>query len=359
MTAFLYVTLTLVVLAVIADRLFGLFVTKRICEVFENVPPFGVVPADQSSDARKLSIPTPDGLTLSGSLHPPLSGEAPRAIVIFCPELNGNHWMAAHYCHGLLANGFAVISFDFRNQGSSDCMDGYGPIHWTTEYEMNDIAGVLEFIESDKQLSTLPMGIFGVSRGGVSALAAACRYPRIRAVLADSAFGTMAMTKHFVERFGRYIIPEWFFSVLPEWHINRTLRQAMRLSESRRNCRYVHLENEVQHLDGTVVRLVSGKRDSYVSPAVADSLAEQFGGLDLLWIVDRAKHNMARKVAEEDYDRYVIEHFSQIADPSVPTGDVTAKSSSPQSVQWRNSRLALLFVAGNLNAGVMLRLTLY
>lgn len=320
-------------MTVILDRLFARYVTSRIREVFENVPPFGVVPADESPLARRLTIPTSDGVTLCGSLHPPLSGESPRAVIVFCPELNGNHWMAAHYCHGLLAQGFAVVSFDFRNQGSSESSDGYSPIHWTTEFEMNDIAGVLEFVESDKQLSTLPLGIFGVSRGGVAALAAACRYPKIRAVLADSAFGTMAMTKHFVRRFGRYIIPEWFFRILPEWHINRTLRQAMRLSETERRCCYVHLENEVRHLDHTMVRLVSGKRDSYVSPAVAGSLARLFGGPDLLWVVPRAKHNMARSVATEEYDRYVVEHFMQLIDDTSDSHEMTATSSPAATTQ--------------------------
>jgi len=326
--AYVYLIAILIVVGVVTDYLFHRYVTKRIREVFETVPPFGVVPAEESSDARLVRIPTADGLTLTGSIHPPLSGEPPRAIVIFCPELNGNHWMAAHYCHGLLAQGFSVVSFDFRNQGASDCMDGYTPIHWTTEWEMNDLAGVLEFIETDKQLSNLPIGIFGVSRGGVAALAAGCRYPRIRAVLADSAFGTMAMTKHFVQRFGRYIIPEWFFRVLPQWHIDRTLRRAMRLSESQRLCRYVHLENEVQHLDDTKVRLISGKRDSYVSPTVAGSLAELFGGPELLWLVPRAKHNMARASATEDYDRYVVQHFSQITDDSKSSNEAVTASAA-------------------------------
>ncbi len=320
-------------MTVLLDRLFARYVTSRIREVFENVPPFGVVPAEESPAARRLTIPTSDGVTLCGSLHPPLSGESPRAVIVFCPGLNGNHWMAAHYCHGLLAQGFAVVSFDFRNQGASESSDGYSPIHWTTEFEMNDIAGVLEFVESDKQLSTLPLGIFGVSRGGVAALAAACRYPKVRAVLADSAFGTMAMTKHFVQRFGRYIIPEWFFRVLPEWHINRTLRQAMRLSETERCCCYVHLENEVKHLDHTRVRLVSGKRDSYVSPAVAGSLAELFGGSDLLWVVPRAKHNMARSVATEEYDRFVVEHFMQLTDDASDSHEIAATPSPAATTQ--------------------------
>ncbi|MCH2212958.1 MAG: lysophospholipase [Fuerstiella sp.] len=303
----------LVCIVVLAELIFRQFAAKRIRHVFENVPPFGVVPAEFSPGARQLSFRSTDGLRLSGSLHSPVSGEPPRGLVIFCPELSGNHWMATHYCHSLLNNGFAVLSFDFRNQGQSDSQDGYVPIHWVTEYEMQDIAGALEFIETDEVLSTLPLAAFGVSRGGAAALAAACRYPRIRAVLADSAFGTMGMTQHYVKRFGRLIIPGWIFKILPDWHIEITLKQAMRYSETARNCRYVHLERETIHRDDTSVKLISGMRDSYVTPTVAGALADLFGGEQVLWMVERAKHNMARAVAKEEYDRCVAEHFEPLA----------------------------------------------
>ena len=303
----------LLCLIAIADMMYRRFAAARIRKIFENVPPFGVMPAEFSPTARQLEIHTDDGLTLSGSLHPPASGQAARGLVIFCPELNGNRWMATHYCHSLMENGFAVLSFDFRNQGESECQTGYTPIHWVTEYEMKDIAGVLELIESDPILSTLPLGAFGVSRGGVAALAAACRYPRIRAVMADSSFGTMGMTRHFVQRFGRLIVPAWIFKVLPDWHIDNTLRKAMRYSEVARKCRYVHLEREAVHLDDTSVKLISGGRDSYVTPTVAKALADIFGGAGILWIVNRAKHNMARSVEPQAYDQYVIDHFETIA----------------------------------------------
>lgn len=312
MSVFLYLA-GLLCLIVVADMIYRRFAAIRIQNIFENVPPFGVVPGEFSSQARPISIHTVDGLTLSGSLHSPKSGNAPRALVIFCPELNGNHWMATHYCHSLLTHDFSVLSFDFRNQGQSDCQPGYKPIHWVTEFEMNDVAAVLEFIEADAVLSTLPLAAFGVSRGGVAALAAACRYPRIRTVMADSSFGTMEMTRNFVRRFGRLIVPDWFVKILPRWHIDITLHQALRLSELSRSCTYVHLEQESVHLDDTSVKLISGKRDSYVSPKVATALAEMFGGKEILWIVNGAKHNMSRSIAQADYDNYVVKHFEPIA----------------------------------------------
>ena len=298
------------------QMLFRRYATSRIQTVLENVPPFGVVPAKVASGARLLSISTSDGLMLSGSFYEPKSGQPPRALVVFFPELNGNHWMAAEYCRSLLRHGFAVLAFDFRGQGNSDCQDAYRPIHWITEFEMTDVAAVFEFIESDPQLNTLPLVAFGISRGGVAALACACRYPRIRAVAADSAFGTMAMIRCFTVRFGKFIIPEWLFNVLPKWHIAITLRQAVRRSELQRGCRYIHLEHEAALLSDTPVLLISGTRDSYVTPQTATSLAQDFGECSTLWMVEGAKHNMARRVAPDKYDLRILAHFEPFALPT-------------------------------------------
>lgn len=320
--------LAIVCLFAVVDISFRRFAALRIRDIFENVPPFGVVPADISPEARPLTIRTSDGLTLSGSLHPPASGQ-PRGLVVFCPELNGNHWMATHYCHSLLQNDFAVLSFDFRNQGASEHQADYSPIHWITEYEMLDVAAVLKFIETDETLSALPLAMFGVSRGGVAALTAACREPKIRAVLADSSFDTMGMTRHYVQRFGQLVIPAWFFTVLPAWHIDITLRQAIRASETARNCRYVHLEQEASQLEHSRVQLISGKRDSYVAPVVARSLATLFGGEDILWIVKGAKHNMARTVAEDEYDRRVAAHFEPVTQPATAADSPASQQPAP------------------------------
>lgn len=227
--------------------------------------------------------------------------------------------MAPQYCQALIDAGFAVLGFDFRNQGESFRQPDYSPIHWITEFEMSDIAAVLEFIESDHELSTLPLGIFGVSRGGAAALAAACRYPRISTVVADSSFGTMSMTRNFVCRFVRLVIPEWIYKLLPEWHIKLTLRQAMRRSEADRKCQYVHLEQEAQQLDDTRVLLIAGARDSYVTVDVSTELASDFGGQDRLWMVERAKHNMARSQDQAQYDQRITAHFAPMAvDADVP-----------------------------------------
>ena len=83
---------------------------------------------------------------------------------------------------------------------------------------------------------------------------------------------------------------------MPDWHINRTLRRSVRCSEMVRGCCYVHLAEESRQRDDTLVRLVTGKRDSYVSTDVASSLANMFGGPDVLWVVkhvlEMARHRL-------------------------------------------------------------------
>ncbi len=314
----------------IVDRVFRRYATRKIADIFENVPPFNVQSEASAPDARDLSFRTSDGLRLSGSLHLP-PDQAPQGLVVFFPELNGNHWMARRYCEALLNDGFAILAMDFRSQGTSDRQPGYVPIHWVTEFEMTDVAAVLEYIESDPQLSTLPLLAFGVSRGGVVALLAGARYPRFQAVIADSAFGTMPMIFHFVNRFVRYVIPTSVYRLLPQWHVRITLRQGVQLSETRRNCRYVHLEDEVSGLTNTPVLLISGLRDSYVIPDIAQQLCQLIGKTAVLWTVAGAKHNMSRLTATDEYDRRIVQHFRHAVDRSEVTTSRAAEAAGLDS----------------------------
>ncbi|MCA9060767.1 MAG: alpha/beta fold hydrolase, partial [Planctomycetaceae bacterium] len=273
--------------------------------------PFNVVAESEAPDARPLRIPVNDSLALSGSLHLPDSGP-PRGLILFFPELNGNHWMVRRYCEALIDQGYAILGFDFRNQGSSDSQPDYAPIHWLTEFEMEDVAAVVRFVEADPELTHLPLMAFGVSRGGAAALAASCRYPQIQTVISDSGFGTMDMSRHFVERFARLIIPNWIYMALPDWHIRLTLRGAFRFSEQRRQCRYVHIEQEVRRRTPVPVLLISGTRDSYVTPNISRQLQATLGPATELWLVEQAKHNMARAKQREQYDALITEHVARI-----------------------------------------------
>lgn len=326
------VTIAVLVVMLLLEHGFRRFVSPKIRDIFENVPPFNVIPEPENPEAQRIEFRTSDGVMLRGSL---LNADVPNppGLVMFLPELHGSHWMARRYCDALLKQGYRVLSFDFRNQGESESLAGYVPIHWMTEYEMTDVEAALEFIESNEKLDSLPLIVFGVSRGGVAALLTGCRYPRVQAVVADSAFGTMAMIRFFVDRFVQHVIPEWLFRLLPDWHVKLTLKQAVQLSEVGRNCRYAHLEDEVKGLESANVLLISGARDSYVTPVIAGKLREVVGKQAELWLAPGAKHNMSRAVQTEEYDRRVVAHLTRCLNETANkpvTVDATRRSDHRQ-----------------------------
>ena len=292
---------------VACDRAFRRYVTPRICDIFENVPPFNVATENADDSAELISIVTADGVNLKGSLINGHLRDA-KGLVLFLPELRGNHWMAKRYCAALIDRGYMVLAVDFRGQGESSSQQGYSPIHWVTEFEMMDVDAMMHFIQSRSTIKTLPLLVYGVSRGGVAALIAACRYSCVNGVVADSAFGTMSMTRHFVDRFVTYVIPQWVYRLLPTWHVDLTLKNGIELSERRRKCQYVHLERERASLDSRSVLLISGGRDSYVTPEIASHLQDIVGEGCQLWIAPGAKHNMSRDICTEEYDRRVVDH---------------------------------------------------
>lgn len=327
MSPILLTILTLVVGAVLVwvldELLLNPWLTGKIVDRFEKMPTFRVPEVAADSAAECVQFRTSDGLQLSGALWNAHQVDAP-GLVLFFPEMTGSCWLASEYCQAMIRNGYVVFSLDFRGHGGSDCQPGYSPLHWLSEFEMLDVAAALEFVESHPRLSTLPILAFGVSRGGVAALTAGGRYPRIRGVIADSAFGTLDTMRFFADRFVDLFLPRWLYRLVPEWHVRRTIRRAIAGSEQQRGCSYVQLEAEVQGLEADRTLLISGAADTYITPHISAALVRLLGDAVRAWNVIGARHNQARWTEPQTYDRLILRHAAhclgetQVADPAVP-----------------------------------------
>ena len=290
----------------LADYAYRRYASGRIRNIVENVPTFAAIPTSSIPNLKTFRVCTNDGIELEACLH--LPDKQPSAVVLFCPELNGNHWTALHYARGLVDGGIAVLAFDFRNQGNSDHQKNYAPIHWVTEFELTDIEAMLRHIDGAPDLQRLPIGIYGISRGGSAALQAACRFPQISAVVTESAYAAMPLIRSFMNKFSRFVVPDWFFNRLPAWHIELVLRQALSRSEGFRNCRYTHLDREAANYTKPTL-LISGSRDSYVTPGVTNEIAAILSLDEQSWLVPKAKHNKAREKNPDKYDQVLLSHF--------------------------------------------------
>ncbi len=310
-----------------------------ILPLLERSPPFAVEPTAPAPAAERVSFCTPDGLTLHASLHLPLDGQ-PTGTVIFCPELGGDHWSATWYCRALMEAGFAVLAFDFRNQGQSEKMPGYVPIHWLTEYEVTDTLAAIQYVKERPDLNELPIGLFGISRGSSAALVAAARSPEIQCVACEGVFSISTMSLHYTLRWASLYHPAWIMKLYPMWHVRSTLAMARWISQSRRGCRYIVLENWVRKLAGRPVLVVVDGRDTYVLPDITESLYQYFPQTTTQrWTVRGAKHNMAREVDAAEFDRRIVEFFSQMTSGARETAS-GAKSRSIALAPSLNSRLS-------------------
>lgn len=313
--SFAAVLLVAVGSTLLADIVVRLICGRLILRHFERKIPFAVENPPPNPAAEAISFPTTHGLTLRGSLlrH---SDQKPRGLVIFCPELEGNHWSAATYASGLYAGGYDVLSFDFRNQGESDALPGYHPMHWLTEYEVSDVLAAVNYVRSRPDVAALPLGLFGVSRGGGAALAAAIRMPQVQVVACEGAYSTESLMLHFVLRWASLYVPSWLMRRLPIWHVRGTLALVRWASAARKRVRYVTIERALPVLKDRSILMIAGGRDTYVTPQITEILAKKIDPTrDLLWVVDDARHNEARHVDQSGYDERLLEAFRRLETP--------------------------------------------
>ena len=274
--------------------------------------------------AEVVEFPTTDGLTLRGSLYRAAERTA-RGVILFLPELDGTHWSAMSYAESLVHAGFDVLAFDFRNQGESDSLAGYSPLHWPTVYELDDARAAWRFLRSRPDLRSLPAGVMGVSRGTQTALAIASETPEVRAVCCEGAYSTNLLVMYFTLRWAFLYIPSWTMRLIPVWHFELTLWLVRWASGIRRRCRYLVVERCLPRLAGRPVLLIAGERDNYVPPEISEGFARRIGRSAEVWIVPQAKHNRAREVEPAEYDRRLVEFFAAhlVAESHVSLADAS------------------------------------
>lgn len=312
--------LTLLALVALGELCGRVIVTRLALPIFESSPPFQVQPHRPNAAAESFRIPIPSvrgsdtaaNESLAAALFLPPQ-ERPRALIVFCPEYGADRWSCQTYCAGLQSRGYAILAFDFRNQGeSSPVATGYEPTHWVTCYERDDVLTVIDWAHAESRFAGVPLVLMGVSRGAGAAVAAAAVSPVVAAVIADSAFSPRTMMLHFFYRWARLYVPDWLPAILPRWYVATLLRPVEWIVSWRRRVRFVHLESALRRLRSRPVLMISGERDSYCLPRFTTRL-QRLTQQDRrrAWIVPEARHNGARKVNPAAYDDRIDELLEQ------------------------------------------------
>ncbi len=327
----------LLVLLLLAEVLIQWHAIRVVLALIENSPPFRVESLPPDPDAEPFSVQTSDGVTLRGCLYRHTE-RTPRGLILFCPEFASNHRSAMLYCSALSRAGFHVLAFDFRNHGDSDKLAGYEPLHWLTHFELTDLNTVVNYVYSRPDLNELPLGLFGISRGGAAALYVAAQRPEVLRVAVEGAFGTEMMMMAHAYRWISIAAPMALVKAIPEWHIKWTITLSRWVSQRRRRCRYAMLERVLPQLANKPAFVIAGQRDTYVLPEVSQEIARLIGQPDALWLVAKAKHNLSRSVDPDEYDRRLVAFFSQLDQPAEPVTEMPADTPDVTSNQARRRK---------------------
>ena len=261
-----------------------------------------------------------DGTRLAGFFWRGAHHGDPKGAILFCHEFSSHGTSALIYADFLLEAGYDLFAFDFRGHGDShiDAAD-YEPRHWTTCREVSDVQGAIAYLKSRPDVHPDRIGIFGVSRGGASALAAAA-CGDIRAVFCDSTFSTWTTLKDYMYRWvSIYAYVPIIYNNLPRWFFSFLAVSALKISELRLGVRFIHLEKVLKQYRGAAM-FVHGARDTYIRDSQAKCLSDMAEGPSSYHIFAEAKHNGARFSDGETYVQLVAEFFQKYLTAEKPAG---------------------------------------
>ena len=280
----------------------------------DTPPPLSMGPRDfEPIQGEIVHFRAMDGLSLRGMF---LFGTAlkRKGTIIFVHEFASDMYSCARYCRPLIAAGYDVFSFDFREHGGSSREDNYTPRQWATEHEMADMFGAIAFVEDWLEERNLPteIGLFGISRGACCGILATQHYPRIACLVADGAFSTDRILEHLMKRWA-YIFAKvrFVYENHPPafWQLLRYL--LLRYSSRKLNCQFPSVHKALKRMAPRPILFIHGQRDSYLPVEQANLLFDSAKEPKELWIVAGAKHNQAATVQPEEYASRTVGFFDR------------------------------------------------
>jgi pimeloyl-ACP methyl ester carboxylesterase len=325
-SATLLLVLSPAFLVLAAVGAFLVYVTIRyspiVGRIFEEKPmflPLRLTPEDQGETVR---FTTEDGLELAGSYFRART-ETRVGVLVFCHEYLSDRWSFRPYTDHLRDQGFDLFTFDFRNHGASASDPTYHPLQWVTDHEVRDLRAALAYVRARSDCDPADVGLFGVSRGGSTALVVAATEPSVWGIITDGAFPTRGTMLAYILRWAEiYVGNPYLWKRMPLW-VFRFLSWTGRLrSEKRLKCRFPDVEHAVARLAPRPWLMIHGAKDAYIGPKIAEALFAEAREPKELWIVPKAKHNRCREVDPHAYTarlgRFLEQHAPRRAPKPAP-----------------------------------------
>jgi pimeloyl-ACP methyl ester carboxylesterase len=280
---------------------------------FEAQPPFMPLRISPLDQGEAVDFLTDDGVRLSGS-YLRARTELQSGLIVFCHEYLSDRWSFHPYADHLRDRGFNLFAFDFRNHGASDSEPSYDPMQWASDREVNDLRAALGYLRTRPDHDAAGFGLFGISRGGTTALLAAAVESDVWGVVTDGAFPTRGTMIPYIIRWAEiYVKSQFLRSLIPGWLFGILSWSARRQAERRLNCRFPSVEAAAARIAPRPWLLIHGERDAFISSEIARGLFKHGKNPRELWMVPEARHNACRESDPAAYDARLVDFLERFA----------------------------------------------
>ena len=185
--------------------------TPIIGRIFEEKPLFLPLRVDaRRTGGEDVRFTTADGLDAGRHLPAARGPATASGVLVFCHEYLSDRWSYQPYADHLRDLGFDIFTFDFRNHGASESRPGLpaAPVGRPTTRSATS-APPSPTCGSRPDHDPAGFGLFGVSRGGGTALlVAAARARTSGASITDGAFPTRGTMLAYILRWAEIYVAQ-------------------------------------------------------------------------------------------------------------------------------------------------------
>lgn len=213
-----------------------------------------------------LTLTTPDGLRVVAY---EVAIEQPKAVVIFLSGIH-NPSVTAFFGHAkmLLEAGYASILLEMRAHGESE-----GDVIALGYQEYLDTQAVVDYIKANNRYVDVPIVVYGLSMGAVTAINSNGQIAEIDAVISLSAYSSFDDV--FVDNMG---VPEPFASA------QRFFVRLYTSSKYGFTSRHITPKNQIQNLGNRPALLIHSTGDSQIPYANFERIMAQAPGHVETWV---------------------------------------------------------------------------
>ncbi|HLJ56283.1 MAG TPA: alpha/beta hydrolase [Chthonomonadaceae bacterium] len=257
-----------------------------------------------------------DGVRLSGWIVPAAD---PRGAVILCHGHGGSRRGTLRTAVMLHRHHFTTLLFDFRACGRSE-----GACRTLGLNETDDVLGAVRLLRSETSTRMLPIAAIGQSVGGAAVIRAAARTDEIRAVVAEAAF---AQLEAVMRRRVRLCVGPFAGPVA-------TTCSRLGAQKIGADLRDIAPEDDVARISPRPILLIQDSLDIVCPRSESNRLYAAAAYPKERWMVPRAPHTGAIKVAPREYERRVADFLVRsIVAPAASAGGPRRDSVPPQNLR--------------------------